>query len=57
MKREWVIFENTENQTHVQTQTHISLAFLLTDIVLSKQLHSHNGKYEDNNAQYKGQIT
>lgn len=30
---------------------------LLTDIIFSKELHSHNSKYEDNNAQYKGQIT
>lgn len=27
-----------------------------TCVVLAEQLHPHDGKYEDDNAQYKGQI-
>lgn len=27
---------------------------LLTPIVLSEQLHSHNGEYEDNDTKYEG---
>lgn len=59
-KENTLIPKKTLQQRHTyEHKKMLLLAFeaILTDIVFSKQLHSHNGKYEDNNAQYKGQIT
>ena len=29
----------------------------IIDVIFTKQLHAHYGKYEDDDAQYKGQVT